>query len=133
MSSNELKKEKHIWFAVMVICAVFTVLETVSAVLHDRSVLEYVLCGVPAGVLCFSTYKRLMKFAVVRQYQGIVLLTTVLASLPIVFIYSYVGEPVSYSNRSYFPLLIFIAGFVMCGISSLYVSTGKSILNPESN
>ncbi|ENA0516031.1 hypothetical protein EX227_14200 [Providencia rettgeri] len=133
MSSNDLKKEKRIWFGVMVICAVFTVLETVSAVLHDRSVQDYILCGVPAGVLCFSTYKGLMKFAVVRQYQGIVLLTAVLASLPIVFIYSYLGEPVSYANRSYYPLIIFIAGFVMCGISALYVSTGKSILNPESN
>ncbi|MEX9785648.1 MULTISPECIES: hypothetical protein [Enterobacterales] len=132
MSSIDFKKETHCWFGIMMICAVFMTLEAVSAVLHDRPLVDYFLCGVPAGVLCFCTYKGLMKFAFVRQYQSIVLLTLLLVSFPVTFIYSYISEPVTYANRSYFMLVISIAGVVMCGIASLYVSTGKSILNPES-
>lgn len=132
MSSIDVKKETCCWLGFMVICAVFMTLETVSAVLHDRPLVDYFLCGVPAGVLGFCTYKGLMKFAVVREYQSIVLLTLLLVSFPITFIYSHLSEPVTYANRSYFMLVISIAGVVMCGIASLYVSTGRSILNPES-
>ncbi len=132
MSSIDLKKERLNWFGIMMICAVFMTLETVSAVLHDRPLVDYFLCGVSVGVLCFCTYKGLMKFTVVREYQSIVLLTLLLVSFPITFIYSYVSEPVTYANRSYFMLVISIAGVVMCGIASLYVSTGRSILNPKS-